>query len=550
MSNSNKNEWWRNAIIYQIYPRSFLDSNDDGIGDIAGIVTKLDYIASLGVDAIWVSPFFTSPMKDFGYDVSNYHDIDPIFGNMDDFNMLIEGAHKRNLKVIIEQIYSHSSNLHPWFRESRQNKTNPKSDWYVWHDPKPDGSPPNNWQAIFGGPAWTFDSFRKQYYFHQFLPEQPDLNIWNINVQDELCAIAKFWLDKGVDGFRMDATNQYMHNRSLKDNPARDTDDPIFKTSPVWNPNMMQHHINDKSQPENLEFIEKIREITDQYPDKFLLGEIFEDKDIEIKLLAEYTKGDKRLNTAYCFNFLCAQDLTSHLIQDSCEEFYKLAPDSWPSWSFSNHDWGRAVSRWGKKHKDDPNLGKMLIALLCSLRGTIQIYQSEELGLPDTNINFEDLRDPLGIYTWPQWKGRDGCRTPIPWTDKGEHLGFSNKEGKIWLPAQQDQKDHSVLKQKQDNNSVLNHTISFTHWRKQDDITLYGDINFIDLNNEQISCFKRKYKDKENIYIFNLSHLEIKIPLESIALANKLSTSIKNNSNINDKKLTLKSFGYAILSKD
>ena len=302
--------WWRGAVIYQIYPRSFLDSNNDGVGDLPGAIEGLDHVASLGVDAIWLSPFFTSPMRDFGYDVSDYRDVDPIFGTLADFDALIDKAHRLGLKVIIDQVYSHTSDEHAWFEESRQSRTNPKADWYVWADPKPDGSPPNNWQSVFGGGSWEWDSRRQQYYLHNFLASQPDLNVHNIDVQNALLDVAKFWLDRGVDGFRLDAINFAMHDPALRDNPPA-VDNGALRTRPF---DYQEHKFN-QSHAEIAKFLERIRTLTDQYDDIFTVAEVGgPDPLAEMKA---FTADDKRLNSAYNFSFLYAEKLTKDLTQRS-----------------------------------------------------------------------------------------------------------------------------------------------------------------------------------------------------------------------------------------
>ena len=274
-------DWWRGAVIYQVYPRSFYDSNGDGIGDLPGVTAKLDYIASLNVDAIWLSPFFTSPMKDFGYDVSDYRNVDPIFGTLEDFDELIAEAHKRDLKIMIDQVLSHSSDQHPWFVESRANRDNPKADWYVWADPKSDGTPPNNWLSVFGGSAWAWDSRRKQYYLHNFLTSQPDLNFHNPEVQKQVLSDVKFWLDRGVDGFRLDAINFCFHDPKLRDNPASKAVAEGSIGVRKENPYAYQFHKFDKTQPENIDFLKRLRALLDQYPGTTTVGEIGDDNSLQ-----------------------------------------------------------------------------------------------------------------------------------------------------------------------------------------------------------------------------------------------------------------------------
>jgi alpha-glucosidase len=330
--------WWRGASIYQIYPRSFADSNGDGIGDLPGITAHLDYVASLGVDAIWLSPFFTSPMADFGYDVSDYRDVDPIFGTLADFDALIARAHAAGLRVIIDQVYSHTSDHHPWFAESRSSWNNEKADWYVWADPKPDGSPPSNWQSVFGGPAWTWDARRRQYYLHNFLSAQPQLNCHVPVVREALLNVGRFWLDRGVDGFRLDAINFSMHDPSLKDNPSKT--DNALRTRPFD----YQQHLYNQSHPDIVEFLQDIRALLDSYGGRFTVAEVGgDDSDREMKM---FTGGDRRLSSAYSFDFLYAQELTPTLVSNSLACWPDQDGFGWPSWAFENHDAPRAVSRW------------------------------------------------------------------------------------------------------------------------------------------------------------------------------------------------------------
>lgn len=543
MSDKN-NPWWRGGAIYQIYPRSFYDSNADGIGDLKGITEQLDYVASLGVDAVWISPFFTSPMKDFGYDVSNFRDIDPIFGSMDDFDALLDKAHTLNLKIIIDLVISHTSEQHEWFQLSCKGADNPKSDWYVWADPKPDGSPPTNWQSIFGGPAWTFNTTREKYYLHNFLKEQPDLNFHNPEVQDAVLDIAKFWLDKGVDGFRLDTVNFYTHDAQLRDNPSKEKGEyGGTQYDGLW-PYGMQHHIYDKSRPENLPFIEKLRTLTDKYDDRFLIGEVGCDN--QIQTAHEYTSGDNRLHSAYSFALLGGQNKTlkaSDIITPVQEE-QNIKGESWPSWATSNHDVIRSATRWSKNNPDNhPHYTKMLMALLSCLRGSVCIYQGEELGLSEAELKFEHLTDPWGIALWPEWQGRDGCRTPMPWNEFKHNAGFTEMEGTPWLPVCRKHYPLSVQQQELKPESMLNFTKNFLAFRKNHDALIIGDIDFID-HGDNIIAFKRYTNDKTYYCAFNLSKdnqtIDLKQTLDDVLYA--LDSSVDGSS------LSLSSFGFSIVS--
>ena len=413
--------WWRGAVIYQIYPRSFMDSNGDGVGDLAGITSKLDYVASLGVDGIWLSPFFTSPMADYGYDVSDYCDVDPLFGTLADFDALLARAHALGLKVIIDQVYSHTSEAHAWFKQSAENRVNPKADWYVWADPKPDGTPPNNWLSVFGGPAWTWSARRRQYYLHNFLTQQPDLNFHCPEVQQAVLDVARFWLDRGVDGFRLDVANYYFHDASLADNPPAD-----YAKPPGWT-YQYQQHLHDKSQPQTLGFLKRLRGVTDEYADRMMLGEIGDDDPLARQL--EYT-APGLLHTAYSFHLLDGRKGTAELFQEVIEAWRTAA--GWPSWSLGNHDFVRFPTRLGGTDPS-PDQVDALMAALFSLRGTLFLYEGDELGLPQAHVPFEKLRDPYAIAAYTGDSGRDGTRTPFPWSSTAPHAGFTSSDDP-WLP--------------------------------------------------------------------------------------------------------------------
>lgn len=459
-------EWWQGAVVYQIYPRSFSDSNGDGIGDLKGITNRLDYVASLGVDAIWISPFFTSPMHDFGYDVADFRDVDPIFGTLADLDSLIAKAHKLGLKVIIDQVYSHTSADCSWFKESRQSRTGDKSDWYVWADAKPDGSPPNNWQSVFSGAAWTWDASRKQYYLHNFLSEQPDLNIHNPAVQEELFSVARFWLDKGVDGFRLDATNFMMQDPALRDNPP-------FDNPSATRPFDMQVQQYNQSHPDIVTFVEKLRTLIDQYPGRFTVAEVGGHRSLEE--MALYTAGENRLNTAYSFVFLEAATLSPSVIRSALETWDSNST-SWPSWTFSNHDRPRAVTRWGTG-SNRRAFSKLLNAMLVSLRGTAFLYQGEELGLPQARVPYDRLVDPEAIANWPETLGRDGTRTPHPWDQSCPDAGWSSD---AWLPVDDAHVKLNVEAQEADEKSTLHATRQLLAVRKSLVSMIKGSLEFVD----------------------------------------------------------------------
>ncbi|NVO56341.1 DUF3459 domain-containing protein [Rhodobacteraceae bacterium B1Z28] len=443
-------DWWRGGVIYQIYPRSFQDSNGDGVGDLKGITERLDYIASLGVDAIWISPFFKSPMKDFGYDVSDYRDVDPMFGTLDDFRELMNQAHAKGLKVMIDLVLSHTSDQHPWFNESRGSRANAKSDWYVWSDPKPDGTPPNNWLSIFGGSAWQWDSRRLQYYLHNFLTSQPDLNFHCADVQDALLDVARFWLELGVDGFRLDTINFYFHDKQLRDNPALPLEERNASIAPAVNPYNHQDHLFSKSQPENIAFLERLRALTDEYEGRACLGEVG-DAQRGLEIMGEYTSGDRRMHMCYAFEFLEKRALTASYAKQVFDQLEAKAGDAWPCWAFSNHDVQRHASRW---NLSDVAARQYAVLMMC-LRGSACLYQGEELGLHEADVPFEKLQDPYGIEFWPEFKGRDGCRTPMVWVAQDEQSGFST--GDPWLPVSAAQAECATDRLEADPQSMLHH---------------------------------------------------------------------------------------------
>jgi alpha-glucosidase len=483
--------WWRGAAIYQIYPRSFADSDGNGVGDLPGITQRLDYVASLGVDAIWLSPFFTSPMRDFGYDVADYCGVDPVFGTLGDFDALVERAHALNLKVIIDQVYSHSSDQHPWFQESRSSRNNPKADWYVWADAKEDGSPPNNWQSVFGGPAWTWDARRGQYYLHNFLPEQPDLNLHNSAVQDALLDAARFWLDRGVDGFRIDAINFAMHDPELRDNP------PAPEGGRRTRPFDFQQHLYNQSHPDIAKFIERLRQVTNGYGERFTLAEVGGDHALEE--MHEFTAGNSRLNSAYGFDFLYAEKLTPQLVARLAQNWPGDA--GWPTWAFENHDAPRAISRWvGDEHRE--TFARLKMLLLCTLRGSIILYQGEELGLPQVEVPFDRLQDPEAIANWPQTLSRDGARTPMPWRSGAPNLGFSS--GDPWLPAGEAHRALAVDRQEGDRKSILEFTRECLRLRNAHPALRHGSMQIVEAG-EQLLVFDRAQGGERLRCTFNLS---------------------------------------------
>lgn len=493
--------WWKGAAIYQIYPRSFQDSNGDGIGDLNGITRRLDHVARLGADAIWISPFFPSPMRDFGYDIADYCGVDPIFGTLEDFDALIARAHALGLKVTIDQVYAHTSDLHPWFAESRSDRDGDRANWYVWADPKADGTPPNNWQSVFGGPAWTWDARRRQYYMHQFLSSQPQLNVHAPAVQDALLDAMRFWLDRGVDGFRLDALNHAMHDPALRDNPPAPDDG-----KPRTRPFDYQVKLYSQSHPGVVAFVERIRALCDNYGAIFTMAEVG-------GVLAEtemkaYTAGETRLNSAYGFDFLYAEKLTPTLVAETVARWPDEPGMGWPSWAFENHDAPRALSRWCAP-EERPAFARMKIALLAALRGNIILYQGEELGITQVDIPFERLQDPEAIANWPLTLSRDGARTPFPWEADAVEAGFS--DASPWLPVGEENLARATSLQEADTESLLHFTRAMLGLRKTTPALRSGRLDMLLSDGERL-LFRREKDGQCILCAFNLSSKDVALP--------------------------------------
>lgn len=522
-------DWWRGAVIYQIYPRSFRDTNGDGIGDLRGVIEKLDYVASLGVDAVWLSPFFTSPMKDFGYDVSNYCDVDPIFGTLEDFDALLVRAHDLGLKLIIDQVWSHTSNEHPWFFESAASRDNPRADWYVWADAKPDGSPPNNWQASFGGPSWTWNPRRRQYYLHNFLIEQPDLNYWNPAVQDAILDAARFWLDRGVDGFRLDVINFIFHDRHLTDNPVASYGRPPATAT------RFQSHVNDRSQPQALIFLARLRALMDAYGARMTVGEIVDETPFDRQ--QEYTAPPDRLNTAYSFYLLTARDAHPELFVRALEA-WKDAP-GWPAWSLGNHDVDRFSSRLAK---DNDPLARLLFAVLLCLRGSAFIYQGEELGIPQGKVAFSRLRDPFAIAAYDGGAFRDGARTPMPWTADGVAAGFSSK-AETWLPVDPAHRPLAAAVQEGDQASMLAFARKMIGARRASASLRIGDCDAFSPSPGVLALVRRTVGEALLcLFNFNEGLAEVEIPQGAV-----IWIDLDGDERLDNNLLLLPAFGGAIL---
>mgnify|MGYP000896399406 CR=1 FL=1 len=495
--------WWQGAVVYQIYPRSFCDSNGDGVGDLRGIESKLDYVASLGVDAIWLSPVHPSPNRDFGYDVADFNGIEASLGTMEDFDRLIAEAHRRGLKVILDEVLAHTSDQHLWFQESLKSRDNEKADWYVWADPRDDGTAPNNWLSVFGGPAWSYHPVRRQYYFHKFLKQQPKLNLRNRAARAAALDVLRFWLDRGVDGFRLDVANSYFHDDQLRDNPAVPLTE---RTAHHWAhaPNL-QRRTRDSNLPENREVLDEIRALVDRYDNRFVFGEFSE----EPGLLGHFAGKDHGLHTGYTFTFLEDRSFKPGVFAEHYA-FLNAIEGLWPCVTFSNHDVPRTVSRYGRTMEADPGLAKLALTLLMTLKGTVLLYQGEELGLPDGPIERHQIHDPVGELYFPYAKGRDPCRTPMPWVDGKPNLGFSY--GEPWLPVAPAHRALAAASQERTPGSTLQFARALIAMRKKHPALTSGAINVLEAT-DQVLLFERVCGNDHVMCAFNLSKSEVTVSL-------------------------------------
>jgi alpha-glucosidase len=499
--------WWRGAVLYHVYVRSFFDSDGDGQGDLPGVLAKLDYIQGLGVDGIWLSPIHPSPNRDWGYDVADYAGVQADYGTPEDFQRLVEAAHERGLKVLLDEVLAHTSDEHPWFVESLTGgPSGPKADWYVWADPRPDGTAPNNWLSVFGGPAWAYQPQRRQHYHHKFLRQQPKLNWRSPAAREAALSVLDRWLERGVDGFRLDVANAYLHDAALTDNPPVAPEDRI-----PWNwmdAGRLQKHLQDSNLEENRVLMGLVRRRVEAHGERFVFGEFSEEEE----RAGAYLAADEGLHSAYTFVLLLEDRLSPDFVR---EHYATLArfPEHWPTISFSNHDVARTVSRFGGVNPP-PELARMLFALLLSLKGTILVYQGEELGLPQAKLARRQLRDPVGDLYWPYDGGRDGCRTPMPWDGALPNLGFS--EGEPWLPAAPEHAALTVADQEPDPDSNLAFARQMIALRKGSPALTFGEIEFLEAP-APVLAFVRRWEDEAVACIFNMSDEPRFVDLPAVA---------------------------------
>jgi alpha-glucosidase len=484
---SDQFRWWQRGVVYQVYPRSFLDSNGDGVGDLPGITRKLGYLEWLGVDAVWISPVFPSPMVDFGYDISDYTGIAPLFGTLADFDRLLAEAHRRGLKVLLDFVPNHTSDQHPWFEESRSSRDNPKRDWYIWRDPAPDGGPPNNWFSNFGIPAWTLDEATGQYYYHAYLREQPDLNWRNTQVQRAMLDVLRFWLDRGVDGFRIDALRQLVKDDLFRDNPPNPEyvpgDDPYRALVP--------HYTTDR--PEVLALIALMRDLADRYEDRVLIGEVY----APIPRLVTYYGVDGR-GVHLPFNFhLILTPWNARRIAALIEEYEAAIPaGGWPNWVLGNHDRSRIASRVG------PAQARVAAMLLLTLRGTPTLYNGDELGMTDVPIPPELVQDPWELNVPGKGLGRDPVRTPMQWSAEPQ-AGFTT--GQPWLPVAADFPTVNVAREANDATSLLTLHRRLLLLRRATEAFAVGHYRALEAEGD-ILAYRREAGGRRFLVVLNLGH--------------------------------------------
>lgn len=536
-------DWWRGAIFYQVYLRSFADSNGDGIGDLPGVTERLDYLSDLGIDGIWLAPFYLSPQKDFGYDVSDLRAVDPRFGTISDLQELLDGAHARGLRVLADFIPCHTSDQHPWFSESRSSRDNDRGDWYVWADAAPDGTPPNNWLSSFGGPAWTWEPRRSQYYYHPFLTCQPALNLRNEDTLSAVIDAMAYWRDLGIDGFRLDAIQCLCWDKELRSNPARVSgDDDIALGGGPNNPFARQDHLFDRDVPHGLEIIERFRaELTRDHPEFTLIGEL---ADIDTSRMAvKYTAGDKRLHAVYDFDLVHKGETVGQAIE-TLRTRSEFIGSGWLMNVMTNHDSTRAVSNltgFAVEAGKRAEAAKLLLFLQATLKGGAIVFQGEELGLTQPEIAFEDLQDPWAINLYPDFEGRDGVRTPFPWHGDRRHGGFTEGDDP-WLPVPQDHLPLAVDRQIDDDDSVLSFFRALLAWRRDHPFLRTGDERMCSADVAPIIAFDRFDGPEALTFIANYSLADRFFPTDRKVTDFPHSTATTDSQGVH-----LPPFGYAVL---
>jgi alpha-glucosidase len=538
---TNQYHWWQKGIIYQIYPRSYQDSNGDGVGDLPGIITRLDYIKSLGVECVWLSPIYPSPMHDFGYDVADYCDIEPLFGTLDDFDRLLAETHQRGLKLILDLVPNHSSDEHPWFIESRSSRDNPRHDWYIWRDPAPDGGPPNNWLSVFGGPAWTYDETRGQYYLHQFVRQQPELNYRNPEVLAAMLDVMRFWLDKGIDGFRVDVIYFMSKDALFRDEPPNPKGGPAFGSL---------QHIYTQNLPEVHDIIKAMRAVLDSYDERVMVGEVYLPID---EMMLYYGKNADECHLPFNFQLIRhGGDFDSTTMWDaqfirSLVDSYEAAlpADGWPNWVVGNHDCHRMATRFG------PTNARTATMLLLTLRGTPTCYYGDELGMESVPIPPEMVQDPPAVNQ-PELAdivGRDPARTPMQW-DAGPNAGFAADGVQSWLPLAADYTERNVARQETDPTSMLSLFRALTGLRQAEPALYVGDYAPVESGHNQVFAYRRTAPDANSfLVVLNFGDSELTLDLSNVAATGQvvLSTGMQREGDVDLSAMAMASNEGVIL---
>ena len=544
---SNQNlHWWQRGVVYQIYPRSFKDTTGNGVGDLQGVIEKLDYLndgstdptsndipKSLGIDAIWLSPFYPSPMADFGYDVADYCDIHPLFGNLDTFDQLVTEAHRRGIKIIIDYVPNHSSDQHPWFIESRSSRDNPKRTWYIWRDPKPDGGLPNNWGSVFGGPAWTGDEETGQYYFHQFLKEQPDLNWRNPEVRQAMLDVLRFWLDRGVDGFRMDVIGMIIKDTELRDNPPNPDASPDLHPDDIFGRHL---HLYNEDQDEVHEVNRIIRRLLDEYGNHCAIGELWCDLPRWVKYYGENGDG---LHLPFNFRLL-SLPWNAEAIRQSVEQMEAALPTfAWPNYVLGSHDAQRLATRIGSEQ------ARVAAMLMLTLRGTPTLYYGDELGMENGVIPVEKMQDPQGLHFGPD-RNRDVCRTPMQWTD-GPSAGFSTTDSSTsepvepWLPVSADFESRNVDAQSAEPTSMLNLYRRLLWYRRATPTLQAGRYMSVDAGGDDCFVYLREHPTGKCVMALNFTDQSRTLSIPNIKNGSLvISTYLDRTETVSNSNLSLR----------
>jgi alpha-glucosidase len=480
--------WWQTGVIYQIYPRSFLDSDGDGVGDLPGIASKLDYLRWLGVDAIWLSPIYPSPMADFGYDITNYAAVHPLFGTLEDLDTLLHQAHQRDLKLILDFVPNHTSDEHPWFQQARSSRMNERRDWYIWHDPAPDGGPPNNWTSRFGGSAWQFDEQTEQYYLHLYDVKQPDLNWRNPQVRQAMFDVMRFWLDRGVDGFRVDALEVLLKDEQFRDNPVN----PLWKPGDPFYTRLLEHHVVD--QPGMHDIMREMRALTESYSQRVLIGELY--LPVE-RLMPYYGEQLDEIHLPFNFQFVTMPTWEASTIRQAVEGYEAALPqEAWPNWVLGNHDRTRIATRVGREQ------ARLTQMLLLTLRGTPTCYYGDELGMQDVPLPRALMHDPLG-KNHPE-HSRDPVRSPMQW-DGSANAGFCPAGVRPWLPIASDYQTFNVAAEQHDPRSSLMLTRALLDVRRSHPALTLGSYRSIEQESATCFVYLRQHSDQRCLMALNFS---------------------------------------------